>query len=95
MSITPKAETVISKLSTPQKQIPLEKTANISFDNFDFVANSEDKYNSTLEIIAEFLNDGLDESCLELDDTKALEKVVMSVMLVLKLIENHLKITSK
>lgn len=67
------------------------ETANISFDSFDFVANSEDKYNSTLEIIAEFLDDGLDESCLEVDDSKKLETVVMSVMLVLKLIENQLK----
>ncbi|MBZ0324065.1 hypothetical protein [Enterococcus casseliflavus] len=67
------------------------KTANISFDNFDFVANSEDKYNSTLEIIAEFLDNGLDDAFLEVDDEKKLEKLGMSVMLVLKLIENQLK----
>lgn len=66
-------------------------TANISFDNFDFVANSEDKYNSTLEIIAEFLDNGLDDAFLEVDDEKKLEKLGMSVMLVLKLIENQLK----
>ncbi|KAA8710912.1 hypothetical protein F4V47_08720 [Lactococcus garvieae subsp. garvieae] len=65
------------------------ESANINFDNFDFVAKSKDKYHATLDIISEFLNDGLDESCLELDDTKALEKIVMSVMLVLKLIENQ------
>ncbi|NHI78261.1 hypothetical protein [Lactococcus petauri] len=67
------------------------ETANISFDNFDFVANSEDKYNSTLEIIAEFLDNGLDDASLEVDDEKKLEKLGMSVMLVLKLIENQLK----
>ena len=67
------------------------ETANISFDNFDFVANSEDKYNSTLEIIAEFLDNGLDDASLEVDDEKKLEELGMSVMLVLKLIENQLK----
>ncbi|MFK4956139.1 hypothetical protein ACI1TW_08775 [Lactococcus garvieae] len=64
---------------------------NITFDNFDFVANSEDKYNSTLEIIAEFLDNGLDDASLEVNDEKKLEELGMSVMLVLKLIENQLK----